>query len=275
MIFYLPPSEQLVRGGFIRTHVHIDEEGFRNPTQNSDNFEIILLGGSIMAEPLYGFSQNDKYKIMRILLISPQPLYGERGSTIAVYEELKVLSALGYNVDVATYPLGKDINISGVRLIRIANPFRFKSVKIGFSLKKIIFDIILFVKVLCLVRKKHYNCIHGVEEGAGIALLCKIFSRIPVIYDMHSSISEQLRDIKSFRAGPGRWLAILLDKLLLRNADAILATKGLAFIVLNVVPQKFVREYCFDGLCFEQAAKNIKKEFYLQFNSCCCIRWKL
>jgi glycosyltransferase involved in cell wall biosynthesis len=198
---------------------------------------------------------------MRILFVSPQPLYEERGSTIAVYEELKILSGLGYQIDVATYPIGKDVRIPGVRTIRIANPLRFKSVKIGFSLKKFFLDIILLVKVICLMRKKHYDCIHGVEEGAVIALICKNIFKVPVIYDMHSSLPEQLREVRFLAAGPGRWLAIWLENWLVRKADIIFATRGLASRVLSIAPGKFVREYSFYGFNCDQLDKNSKSYF--------------
>ncbi len=193
---------------------------------------------------------------MRILFIAPQPLYEERGSPIAINEELKVLIGLGYQIDVVTYPIGRDISFSGVRLIRIANPLRFKSVPIGFSFKKIFLDVILSIKVVHLICKKHYDCIHGVEEGAGIALLCKILFKVPVIYDMQSSLPEQLREIRYFASVPGRWLALRVESWLLKNADVIFATKGLASRVLSIVPEKPVWEYSFDGLNCDQPYEN-------------------
>ncbi len=48
MIFHYPPSRQMNYGELIRPHVHIDEEGFRNPSQNSDNYDVVLLGDSMI-----------------------------------------------------------------------------------------------------------------------------------------------------------------------------------------------------------------------------------
>lgn len=190
---------------------------------------------------------------MRILFIAPQPFYEDRGSPIAIHEELKALSELGFYVDVVTYPIGKNVNVPGVRFIRTVNPFRFKSVKIGFSLKKIFLDVILLKKAFYLFCKKKYVCVHGVEEGAGIALLCKIFFKIPVIYDMQSSIPEQLREVRYLKSGAGRWLALQFERWLLKNADVIFATKGLAAHVLSIVPEKNVWEYSFPGIDYDQS----------------------
>ncbi len=190
---------------------------------------------------------------MRILYIAPQPLYEDRGSPIAIYEELKALSELSFNVDVVTYPLGRTIEIPLIRLIRVANPLRFKSVKVGFSLKKLFLDVLILKKIFYLFRNKQYDCMHGVEEGAGIALLCKIFFKVPVIYDMQSSIPEQLRDVRFFKSGFGRWLAIWLERWLVKNADVMYVTKGLADRVFSIVPGKNIWEYSFPSVELDQS----------------------
>lgn len=48
MIFHYPPSQQLNYGELIRPHVHIDEEGFRNPSQSDDEYNVVLLGDSMV-----------------------------------------------------------------------------------------------------------------------------------------------------------------------------------------------------------------------------------
>ena len=201
---------------------------------------------------------------MRILFIAPQPLFEDRGSPIIIYEELKALSNLGYQIDVATFPIGKDVDIPGVRLIRIANPLRFKSIRIGFSLKKIILDLFLLIKTVCLMHKNSYNCVHGVEEGAWIALLYKIWFKVPVIYDMQSSLPEQLREVRFFISGIGRWLALFLENWLLKNADVIFATKGLAPHVLEIIPEKPVWEYTFPSVNFDRQEKksNVRPDIF-------------
>ena len=48
MIYHYPPSQQLDYGELVRPHVHIDEEGFRNPSPRADEYEIVLLGDSMV-----------------------------------------------------------------------------------------------------------------------------------------------------------------------------------------------------------------------------------
>lgn len=184
---------------------------------------------------------------MRILLISPQPFYEDRGTPIAVRDTLVALTKLGFNVDVATFPVGRDIEISGVRIMRTTNLFHFHSVPIGLSIRKIMLDICLLITVLRLIRKNEYVCIHAVEEGAAIALFCKAFISIPVIYDMQSSMPKQLRKFRIFRSAFGRWLSMMFERKLVRGSSLVIASRGLAPHVRLIQSGKKVWECTFEG----------------------------
>jgi glycosyltransferase involved in cell wall biosynthesis len=183
----------------------------------------------------------------KILMIAPQPFYEDRGTPIVILEELQLLSQLGFQVDVATYPIGIETEVPGVNIIRATNPLRFKSVAVGFSVRKVVMDLLLLLTVLRLSLKKHYDCIHGIEEGAAIALVCKTLFKIPIIYDMHSSIPDQLNNVKFFRSFLGRKIAMRFEKSLLDGADAVIASAGLASHVSSKAPSKAVWECYFSG----------------------------
>jgi glycosyltransferase involved in cell wall biosynthesis len=185
-------------------------------------------------------------KSFRLLLVAPQPLYEDRGTPIVILEELKCLSSLGIAVDVLTYPLGQDISLNGVSYIRIKNLLRFMNVPVGFSWRKVLLDIQLTFKAFQLVTKKKYDCLHGVEEGALICTIFKWLYAIPLIYDMHSSIPEQLTNRLFFRKGPGLHLAKLIEKILIKNAQVIMASKGLAPLICSIKPQSDIKEWIFD-----------------------------
>jgi glycosyltransferase involved in cell wall biosynthesis len=184
---------------------------------------------------------------MHILLIAPQPFYEDRGTPIAIHQSLVAMSDLGFKVDLVTFPLGSDITLPGIRIFRTANPFRFRSVLVGLSVRKIVLDICLLMTVLRLVKRNHYDCIHGVEEGAALALTCKALWGIPAIYDMQSSLPEQLRKVRGLKVGPGRWISLWIERWLVRNADCIVASSGLAPHVFSIDPQKPVFECFFTG----------------------------
>ena len=77
----------------------------------------------------------------RVLIVSPQPFYEDRGTPIAVVQVAAALSALDCEVDVLAYPVGRPVSIRNMRLYRSGNPLGIRRVRIGFSLEKVILDL--------------------------------------------------------------------------------------------------------------------------------------
>ena len=158
-------------------------------------------------------------------------------------EELKCLSSLGFIIDVLTYPLGQDIDLRNVKFFRVNNTLKFRSIPIGFSWRKVFLDFKMMLRAFFLIKNTKYSCIHGVEDGA---IICLLFSRlygIPMVYDMHSSIPEQLINNLFFCNGPGLYAARLIEKVLIKNANTIMASKGLSSLVLSIKPDCDVKEW--------------------------------
>ena len=179
----------------------------------------------------------------RVLIVAPQPFYEDRGTPIAVRQVVEGLSQLGYPVDLLTYPVGSDIPVPGVRLIRTANPLRFKSVPVGLSVKKVLLDMPLTAELLSRLRSGAYSCIHAVEETAFPAVLWGRHYRVPVIYDMQSSLPEQLATYPGLGAPPIQYLLEQLESWLLRRADMVVSSAGLADRVRQVAPGTPLREW--------------------------------
>jgi glycosyltransferase involved in cell wall biosynthesis len=179
----------------------------------------------------------------RVLVVAPQPFYQDRGTPIAVRQVLEGLSQLGYSVDLLTYPVGVDIQIPGVRLIRAANPLRIKNVPVGLSARKILLDIPLTLELRARLRRGAYTCVHAVEEAAFPALLLGRLYKVPVIYDMQSSLPEQLAPCKGLRTTPIRYLLDRLETWLLTRADFVVCSAGLASRVQQIAPQTNLREW--------------------------------
>ena len=136
------------------------------------------------------YSENQS--ALKILFLAPQPFYQERGSPIANDMILQLLSDRGEEVNVVTYSEGCDIYYDHVNVYRIRKLPYIKNIKPGFSGKKIICDFLMFLKVIRLVLKTRYHLVHAVEESVFIALFIKICLRIPYLYDMDSSLPEQM-----------------------------------------------------------------------------------
>ncbi|TAN36761.1 MAG: glycosyltransferase [Verrucomicrobia bacterium] len=141
---------------------------------------------------------------MRILLIAPQPFYQERGTPIAVDLLLRVLSARGDEVHVATFHEGANVSYPGVTLHRIKPPPLARGVPPGFSLKKILCDAALFFLVNRLVREVRPQIIHAVEESVFFGWHHQFWHGIPYIYDMDSSLARQLVESKPIFQGLGK-----------------------------------------------------------------------
>jgi glycosyltransferase involved in cell wall biosynthesis len=128
----------------------------------------------------------------RILFISPQPFFTSRGSPFRVRSTVSSLSQLGYSVDLLVLPLGDDVEIPNVEILRAYRVPMLKSIPIGPSWPKVAWDLSIAAKALALVRRRRYAVLHGIEEGGVIAAALGKLKRIPYVFDMHSHMSDQL-----------------------------------------------------------------------------------
>ncbi len=138
---------------------------------------------------------------MKILFLAPQPFFQARGTPINVRNVLRVLGGSGRKVDLLTYHIGEDVDIENVNILRIPPVPLVRSVAVGPSFAKIPLDIAMFFKAVFIFSKGRYDCVHAVEESVFIAFFLKKFFGTPYIYDMDSSISDQLRYSGKLKAG--------------------------------------------------------------------------
>jgi hypothetical protein len=157
---------------------------------------------------------------MRILLLAPEPFYEDRGTPIAVALVLKVLSERGTSVDVVTYHEGRDLDLEHVTLHRIPRVPLVRGIRPGFSWKKVVCDVFVLVAALRLAARHRYDLIHAVEEAVFIALLLKWLFRIPYVYDMDSSLAQQLVERRPLLR-PAATLFGLCEQVALRHAAAV------------------------------------------------------
>jgi glycosyltransferase involved in cell wall biosynthesis len=175
---------------------------------------------------------------MKILMLAPHPFYQPRGTPIAVDLVLRVLSEQGEQVDLITFPEGSEISYANVNIYR--TPAVVKNIRPGFSLKKLICDGFMLVQAFGMVRKKRYDLIHAGEEAVFIALLIHKLTGIPYLYDMDSSLVQQLIDKKpSLKVLKG--LLQACEALAVRHATAVMAVcQALATEIQPYRPRKAV-----------------------------------
>ncbi len=131
---------------------------------------------------------------MRILVLVPQLFYSARGTPLSAYHRALDLRALGHEVEVLTYGIGDPAPDPTLVVHRARGPHFARSIAQGPSLRKIHFDWLLLVSLVGRLLRGRYDCIDGHEEGGFLAALLTRTFRVPVIYDMHSSLPLQIRD---------------------------------------------------------------------------------
>jgi len=158
---------------------------------------------------------------MKVLLLAPQPFYTERGTPIAVDLVLRALSERGESVDVLTYHLGQDVSYPAVRIMRTPKIGFVRQVSPGFSLPKVLLDLLMFLQVFPMIIRRRYELVHAVEESVFIALILKAVFGIPYIYDMDSSLSQQMLEKYPRLFRPFEKLISALEGLAIRHAHAV------------------------------------------------------
>lgn len=159
---------------------------------------------------------------MRILMLAPEPFFQPRGTPISVYFRLQALSHLGHEVTLLTYPLGENVSFPGLKIKRVPNLFGIKKVKIGPSLVKIPLDLLLFLLAAKELLLKKYDLIFSHEEAAFFGLFLSRWSGTPHLYDMHSSLPQQLENFRFSSSPLLLGLFRLLERLVLRFSSAVI-----------------------------------------------------
>lgn len=129
---------------------------------------------------------------MHILMIAPEPFFEPRGTPFSEFHRIRALTDLGHTVDLVTYPFGRDVSLPGLRVFRCAKPPFVSRVKIGPSAAKIPLDIALAWTAFRRALAGGFDVIHSHEEGAAIGVVLSWLFRRPHLYDMHSSLPQQL-----------------------------------------------------------------------------------
>jgi glycosyltransferase involved in cell wall biosynthesis len=127
---------------------------------------------------------------MRILMIAPQPFFEPRGAPLCVYQHIKVLITLGYEVDLVTYPFGKNVELPGLKIYRAPGIPFIKSAKPGFSLAKVPLDFLILLTVLWRLCLDRYRYLHTHEEATLIGIVLAPLFGCKHLYYMHCDLSQ-------------------------------------------------------------------------------------
>jgi glycosyltransferase involved in cell wall biosynthesis len=168
----------------------------------------------------------------RILMVAPQPLFRVSGTPINIMMMCRALCERSFEVHVATLPDGEDVVIPGLVLHRLPRLPLVGSVPVGFSVAKLLYNVLLAGNVAWLLLRGRYRLVHAIEEAGFYAVpLARLF-RLPAMIDLDSDIALQLSEQGSafgrMLVGPAR----ALRRMTLRRATAALTvTRHLSEIV--------------------------------------------
>ncbi|MFN7914442.1 MAG: glycosyltransferase [Vicinamibacterales bacterium] len=159
---------------------------------------------------------------MRILMIAPEPFFEPRGTPFSEFHRIRALTALGHQVDLVTYPFGEDVSMPGLRVIRCLRPPFVTRVKIGPSAAKFPLDFFLTLTALRVALSGKYDAIHSHEEGGVIGVVLSALLRVPHLYDMHSSLPQQLTNFAFTGSTLARAVVRWFEKLMINRSKVVI-----------------------------------------------------
>jgi glycosyltransferase involved in cell wall biosynthesis len=143
-------------------------------------------------------------------MIAPEPFFEPRGTPFSEFHRIRALIELGHTVDLVTYPFGQNVSLPGLRIFRCLRPPFIRRVRIGPSFAKLPLDLCLTLTVLRRALAERYDAVHSHEEGSFVGVVVASVLGVPHLYDMHSSLPQQLTNFAFSRS---RLLAGVFDRL--------------------------------------------------------------
>ena len=159
---------------------------------------------------------------MRILMIAPEPFFEPRGTPFSEYHRIRALTSLGHTVDLVTYPFGRDMPMAGLRVFRCLRPPFIRGVRIGPSWAKVPLDLSVAFSAARRALSGNYDAIHSHEEGAFVGVVLAWLTRRPHLYDMHSSLPQQLTNFSFSRSRVLHWLFERMERLVIRSSRVVI-----------------------------------------------------
>lgn len=205
---------------------------------------------------------------LRILMVAPQPFFRARGTPFSVVHRIRALCEAGHQVDLVTYPFGDDVDIDGLRTVRSARPPFVKDVKIGPSVAKLFLDVPLYFATRRMLRENNYDILHSHEEAAFFSVHLARRYGIKHIYDMHSSLPQQLRTFKSFDLKPIRGTFEALENHVLDTCDGVITIcadlETVALARCGDTPHAMIENTGDDTRIFGRSAEQPRKDLGLE-----------
>lgn len=174
---------------------------------------------------------------MKILMIAPEPFFEPRGTPFSEYHRIRALIELGHRVDLVTYPFGRDVSLPGLRVFRSLRPPLVNGIGIGPSWTKILLDLCVACTTLRRALSERYDAVHSHEEGSWWGVVIATVLGVPHLYDMHSSLPQQLTNFSFSRSRVLRGTFAWLERFVVRRSKVVVVIcPHLADVVRGIEP---------------------------------------
>ena len=170
-------------------------------------------------------------------MIAPTSFFLDYGCHVRILEEARALLALGQEVRIVTYYLGRDW--PGLDVVRSrSTPWR-ADYEVGSSRHKIIFDVLLSWQSLVLRWKP--DIIHGhLHEGALIGSALARLTRRPIVFDFQGSLTAEMLDHQFIQMDTlGYYWWRRLEERIVEMPDAVIASTTQS---VEILARDFKRE---------------------------------
>ncbi len=155
-------------------------------------------------------------------MLAPEPFFEPRGTPFSEYHRIKALGELGHRIDLVTYPFGRDVDLPNLRIVRCWRPPLVQKVRIGPSFIKVVLDFFLALTAFRLARTTKYDAVHSHEEAGLLGVWLARRNGIPHLYDMHSSLHQQLSNFRYTRSPVVRRLFERAEDAMIRGSRVVI-----------------------------------------------------
>ena len=155
-------------------------------------------------------------------MIAPEPFFEPRGTPFSEYHRIRALLELGHTVDLVTYPFGSDVALPGLRVFRCLRPPFIREVRIGPSFAKIPLDLAITLTTIRRALSESYDVVHSHEEGSFICVLLAWILGVPHLYEMHSSLPQQLANFSFSRSRLLAKAFTIMERFVIRRSRVVI-----------------------------------------------------
>ena len=155
-------------------------------------------------------------------MIAPEPFFEPRGTPFSEFHRIRALTELGHQVDLVTYPFGHDVSMPGPARVpqpaAAVSPRREDRAVAGEAPARRAADADRRAPRL----RRAYDAMHSHEEGGLIGVIVAALLRVPHLYDMHSSLPQQLTNFAFSRSRVIRALFLAIERLMIRRSRVVI-----------------------------------------------------